>query len=239
MFNMIYVTNKSGQSVYIRLQHEKLSATKPTFCHDIDNTKYENVVGLLCQNGFCVITPNQTTSFPTDKADGTRLYASLYAVSTLWIMDFEINCASYGCLFIKSKEDYNGRTIFYLYPANPKPVWIPDPRSQIPNILPLHVPITLIQICAWLDIGGNFHDIGELLIDTGHEFVRASAGDDVPLHGVISGVSEPEGSLYLGIIGGNMPCSISTEGGKIKSFIYGRRKFQSGEILVLTNDANI
>ena len=96
------------------------------------------------------------------------------------------------------------------------------------------------QINAWQTVSGSpVYGACELLIDTGHEFVRASAGDDVPPHGVISGVCEPEGSLYLRRIGGKMPCSISTEGGKIKFFLYGNKKVQSGEILVLTNDRNI
>ena len=84
---------------------------------------------------------------------------------------------------------------------------------------------------------------GDLLSDTGHEFVRASAGDDVPPDGVISGVTQPKESLHpvadLGRIGGNIPFSISTEGGKIKSFLYGSNKVQSGEILVLRNHQNI
>ena len=77
---------------------------------------------------------------------------------------------------------------------------------------------------------------GDILCDTGHEFVRAKTGDPVPPHAVVAGVSKPEGSLYLGRVGGNMACSISTEGGKIKSFCYASEKVQSGEILVLTND---
>ena len=255
----IYVTNKSLQNVYIRLQHEKLSATKPTFYHEVDNTKYVCVVGLLVQNGFCLITPNQTIPFPTDQAvGGTRMYASLYAVSTLWIMDFEINCTSYGCQFIKS-EEFNFKTIYKLYQANPEAFWLPakggnpllflnpvkvSPQNYFGRLsagdgTPCTVSTCGSQINAWHTTSGFCFNTGELLIDTGHEFVRASAGDDLPPHGVISGVCEPEGSLYLGRIGGSMPCSISTEGGKIKSFLCGPKKVQSGEILVLTDAANI
>ena len=58
----------------------------------------------------------------------------------------------------------------------------------------------------------------------------------MPPNAVIGGVKEPEGSLYLGRIGGKTPCSISSEKGRIKSFFYGAKKVKSGEILVLTND---
>ena len=254
----IYVTNKSLQSVYIRLQHEKLSTTTPSFFHELDDIK-ENATRQLVQCGFCLITPHQTIPFPTDQAiSGTRMYASLYAVSTLWIMDFEINCTRYGCLFIKCKE-FNGITTFFLNQANPEPVWVianngvPLPSNIVKlgpqnyfgrlsggSSAPCKVNTNGAHIFAWrTNMGGHPAYSGELLKDTGHEFVRANAGDDVPPNGVKSGVCEPEGSLYLGRIGGNMPCSISTEGGKIKSFLYGTQKVQSGEILVLINDPNI
>ena len=253
MFN-IYVTNKSLQSVYIRLQHKKLSASKPSFYHELDKTK-GNATRHLVQYGFCLITRCQTIPFPTDQAiNGTRMYASLYAVSSLWIMDFEINCTRYGCLFIKS-EGSDHKPTFHLYQANPEPAWIPAKRGdRLPsNIVkaspqnyfgrrstnegtPCKVTIGCrgtITICDAMTDLAEYNKC-ELLCDTGHEFVRAKAGDGVPPNGVISGVSAPEGSLYLGRTGGNMPCSISTEGGKIKYFLYGTKKVQSGEILVLT-----
>jgi len=58
----------------------------------------------------------------------------------------------------------------------------------------------------------------------GHEFFPAKAGDPAPPHAVVTGVSEPEGSLYLGRVGGNIPCTISTEGGNIKFFCYQSKK---------------
>ena len=257
MFN-IYVTNKSSEGVYIRLQHEKLSATKPSFYHELDNAK-ENATRHLVQCGFCLITPYQTIPFPTDLAiNGTRMYASLHAVSTLWIMDFGINCTRYGCLFIKPKE-FGIKTIFQLYQANPEPVWITASKGDpLPSNIVKASPQNYVgrlsavdgtlwevttngsQINAWRTMCGSVaFNSGELLSDTGHEFVRAKAGDDLPPNGVISGMSKPEGSMYLGRIGGHIPCSISTEGGKIKSFLRETQKVQSGEILVLTNDSNI
>ena len=257
----IYVTNQSSaKSVYVRLQHEKLSATKPSFYDDLDNTE-DNATRYLVQCGFCMITQDETISFPTDQAiGGTRMYASLYAESKLWIMDFEMNCTRYGCLFVKSKASSYWESTFHLSQANPEPVWIPaNTGDELPsNIVKAgpqnyfgrlstatdegtlcQITFTGSEIDIWHSNSGITHDSGELLSDTGHEFVRAKAGDDVPPHGVMSGVSEPEGSLYLGRIGGKISCSITTEGGKIKNFLYGTKKVQSGEILVLTNDPNI
>ena len=148
---------------------------------------------------------------------------------------------------------------FHLSQANPQPVWVTAynenklpsdfvkacPRYYFGRLLdrggtPYQVTVIGSQIKQWnCAMSGTLSTSGELLRDTGHKFVRAKAGDDVPPHGVISGVSEPEGSMYLGRIGGNVPCSITTEGGKIKNFLYGTKKVQSGEILVLTNDPNI
>ena len=180
----IYITSKSLQSVYIRLHHEKLSATKPNFYHELDNAK-ENATRHLVQCGFCLITPSQTIPFPTDQAiNGTRMYASLYAVSTLWIMDFEINCTRYGCLFIKSRE-FNYQTTCQLYQANPKPFWIPaNQGNPLPSNLvkagpqnyfgrlsgdgtPCKVTTNGSQINAWCTMSGNIAHSGELLGDRG------------------------------------------------------------------------
>lgn len=64
--------------------------------------------------------------------DGTRMYASLYANSKLWIMDHEVNCARYGCVFVESKPLVDTKStslptrpwVSYLRQANPNPVWI-------------------------------------------------------------------------------------------------------------------
>ena len=75
--------------------------------------------------------------------------------------------------------------------------------------------------------GLSVESSGELLSDTGYEFVRADCGDLVPPNAVIGRVKEPEGSLYLGRIGGKTPCSISSDKGRIKSFCHGNKKVQS------------
>ena len=80
---------------------------------------------------------------------------------------------------------------------------------------------------------------GEILQATGHQLYRVKSGDPIPPNAVIVGVSGTEGSLYLGRVGGKIPCSVSTEDGKIKKFFYptgDETDFESssGEILVLT-----
>ncbi|KAL9969799.1 hypothetical protein ACROYT_G022058 [Oculina patagonica] len=84
-----------------------------------------------------------------------------------------------------------------------------------------------VLVYSWFSVNGEELLNGELLKDTGHEFVRASRGDLVPPNAVIGGVSASEGTLYLGRVGGNIPCSVSTESGRIKYsvlFLCGKRK---------------
>lgn len=266
----IYVTNKSGDVVYIRLQRKKLSAVNSRFHLELDQLKRDkakdtedNVNSYLVRWGFCMISSQKTVPFPIDVAnDGPRKYASLYAESKLWIMDYEMNCMRYGCLFVTRTITYP-RTI-HLKQANPEPIWIAAEKG---SLLPDELTVKFVEVdtgayfgrslklggapckvqrtiryrrrreyCdVWKATDGSLLDSGEILCCTGHELVRAKTGDLVPPHAVITGASEPEGSLYLGRVGGNTPCSISTEGGRIKSFCYDSKKVQSGEILVLVN----
>ena len=88
---------------------------------------------------------------------------------------------------------------------------------------------------------GVYLEIGEILLDPGHQLVRASSGDPVPPTAVIVGVSETEGSLLLGKVGGTIPCSINTKDGKLIHFIFLRKRekqVENGEIMVLTNAAS-
>ena len=265
----IYVTNKSSIGVYIRVQQQKISSTNPSFCHDLNAIQSGVVRGRgtvrtnLLQWGFCEIAPDQTITFAVDITnEGPRKYASLYAGSKLCNVDFEINCLRYGCLFVKGAfPGYEGK--YRLYQANPQPVWIPVEDGQpLPTKIikagttafcrsPRNGEIPLKVILA--RNGRQFTTIyskelsyrepsfrsGSFLSDTGHEFVPANTGDPVPPHAVIGGVSVPEGSLYLGRVGGNTPCVIEIEKGKVKSFCYDWKKVQSGEILILTNDPNV
>ena len=220
----------------------------------------------LLQWGFCEIAPDQTITFAVDITnEGPRKYAPLYAASKLCTVDFEINCLRYGCLFVKRKEHdkeiYLRQDVdYFFYQANPQPVWIPVEDGQpLPNKIikasttafcrsPGNGETPLKVILA--RSGSQFTTIyskgrqsifrsGTCLSDTGHEFVPANTGDPVPPHAVIGGVSVPEGSLYLGRVGGNTPCVIEVEKGKVKSFCYDCNKVQSGEILILTNDPNV
>ncbi len=77
-----------------------------------------------------------------------------------------------------------------------------------------------LLVYSWFSVHGEELLSGELLKDTGHEFVRASRGDLVPPNAVIGGVSASEGTLYLGRVGVNIPCSVSTESGRIKFFCF-------------------
>lgn len=266
----IYVTNKSSIGVYIRVEQQKISSTNPSFCHDLYAIQNGVVRGKgtvrthLLQWGFCEIAPDQTITFAVDITnEGPRKYASLYAGSKLCTVDFEINCLRYGCLFVKGPfRGYGGE--YRLYQANPQPVWIPVEEGQpLPNKIIKagttafgrspgngETPLKIIldrNGCQFTKIYteghayyGNWVRSGTCLSDTGHEFVPANTGDPVPPHAVIGGVSVPQGSLYLGRVGGNTPCVIQVEKGKVKSFCYDYCcKVQSGEILILTSDPNV
>ena len=75
--------------------------------------------------------------------------------------------------------------------------------------------------------GKNEAQSGDILLSLGHEFVRVKASDLIPPHAVIAGITEPEGSLYFGRVGGNKPCSIISENGKIKTFCFSGKKEQN------------
>lgn len=263
----IYVTSKSSIGVYIRVQQQKLSSANPSFCHDLDAIQNggvsdeESVRTHLLHWGFCKIARDETMTFAMDIAnEGPRRYASLYAGFKLFIVDFEINCLRYGCLFVMGKfTGYGGE--YRLYQANPQPVWIPvedgEPlpqkiikagttafgRSPGNGETPLKVILARngCQLTTIYSKGLKEPSFcsGTILRDTGHEFVPANVGDPVPPHAVIGGVSVPEGSLYLGRVGGNTPCVIEVERGKVKSFCYDCNKVQSGEILILTDDPKV
>jgi len=268
MMYSIYVTNKSRSHVYVRLQHEKLSAVNPSFHDELDKLQGRGEKGklrsYLFRWGFSLIRSGETMPFPVDVAnDGTRKYASLCNAQDLWAMDFEMNCVRYGCLFVIIKVVCN-EFISHFNQANPEPLWSP---AKTGDALPANIVKVGFQedsqvyfgrssyngaprkvsvdcdgrLSSWKPINDDLESNknGHILQDTGHEFVRAKTGDPVPPHAVVTGVSEPEGSLFLGRVGGNIPCTISTEGGNIQYFRYHSKKVQSGEILVLTNDPNI
>jgi len=228
----------------------------------------------LVRWGFCDIPENATISFAAElREDETRMYASLYAHSKLWIMDYEVNCARYGCLSVDGKTlELIGRALvfrqLYLTKANPNPVWISrktgNPvnkngqlalkagtdtvegslyfgRSSSGGPKPCKVTIKKVKgefvFGCWKTVNGEAAIKGEVLKDTGHEFIRAKIGDPLPPNAVIAGVSDSDGTLYLGRVGGSIPCAVSAESDRIKYFCFHTdevKQVESGEIVVLT-----
>ena len=72
----------------------------------------------------------------------------------------------------------------------------------------------------WVTVCGEEVLSGELLRDTGQELVCSRIGDPVPPNAVIAGLSDSDGALYLGKVGGNIPCAVSTDGDRIKYFCF-------------------
>ena len=300
----IYVTNKTKKNVYVRLRSQKISTAKESFHRElerlggrdnasVDSQPQQSVNSYLVRWGFCNIPAKVTIPFAAEvHNDEPRMYASLYARSKLWVMDYEVNCARYGCVFVdnKSNTEYvdaswmlrmvatSGRSTkpqkeeeLYLSNANPNLVWVPgksgDPAADMLNIphnmisagidaiegrlcfgrssfggpKPCKVTTKIVEgqlkYDCWKTVGGEEALVGELLEDTGHEFVRAKIGDPVPPNAIIAGVSDTDGTLYLGRVGGNIPSAVSTESDRIKYFYFnadGVKQVESGEIVVLT-----
>ncbi|XP_068722500.1 uncharacterized protein [Montipora capricornis] len=193
-----------------------------------------------------------------------RLFASLYANSKLRFIDKEVDYMNFGCLFIRSTWGSTSEEVFYLTQENPEPVWLaaktgdklPERRylikadseeingaayfGRVHGRIPCIVTSSNDQCDKWVGPDLDAFGSGALLKTNGHQWLRARSGDPVPPNSVIVGLSDTEGSLYLGRVGGNTPCSISSESGKIKQFFYCRHKketrIENGELMVLTND---
>ncbi|CAH3181825.1 unnamed protein product [Porites evermanni] len=218
----------------------------------------------LVRYGFKLIPYRETLSFSTVACSGrgvTRiLYASLYARSELWAMDEEVDFLRFGCLFVRSHYVSVLKTSFSFKQVNPEPVWIgaksgdPVPTNiikassgleaeyfgRLTNGVPCGVTVTANNKCSrWNTRDGPPRISGDILRDTGHQLYRVKIGDPVPPNAVIVGLSSSLGSLYLGRVGGKVPCSVSAVDGKIKHFLRAnnveRNGSASGEILVLTN----
>jgi len=201
--------------------------------------------------------------------DEPRMYASLYARSKLLVMDYEVNCARYGCVFVDKKTPAWTQEIeeLYLSQTNPNPRWIPRRTgdSLLGNIInagidavegelyfgrsssgggpkPCKVTTKIVNykpvFDCWKTASGEQALSGEVLANTGLELVRTKNGDPLPPNAVIAGVSDSDGTLYLGRVGGNIPCAVSAESDRIKYFCFyaaGVKQVESGEIVVLTN----
>lgn len=237
---------------------------------DIDGLRSSKIHAFLVRCGFHLIPPQRTKSFATvplsSNHEGSHMYVSLFAESVLWIVDDEVDFRNFGCLFVKrDPPNVNPRDSIFTYSAdNPEPHWIrlnrfcsfpanvikisnsPYQRffGRSPNGVPCAVIISPLPpyIPLWKEGSGMDKIEGDILLDTGHQFYRVKRGDLVPPNAVIVGTSDTEGLLFLGRVGGAMPCSISTDqDGKIKTFFDStfKPRFESanGEILVLTSDA--
>lgn len=282
MYN-IYVTNKSNKNVYVRLQSQKISTANESFHHDLerlmgranrtrDSQPQQSVNSYLVRWGFCNIPASVTMPFATEVSnDEPRMYASLYGRSKLWIIDHEVNCASYGCVFVDKMDAYGFdlrpqvQELLYLSKTNLNPVWIPRRtgdyipeyiinagtdaveghlyfgRSSFGGPKPCKVTARIVNnnpvFDCWKTVSGEQALSGELLKNTGHELVRTKIGDPLLPNAVIAGVSDSDGTLYLGRVGGNIPCAVSTESDRIKYFCFYAgwvKQVESGEIVVMT-----
>ena len=137
----IYVTNKSSDSVYVRVRSRELSSRNPKFHKELHSLLQRQgemdklyIQTFLVRWGFRLIPPGETASFATaafSSRGGTLMYASLYARSELWAMDEEVDFLKFGCLFVRSYSTWSAtwsakplKSSFSFRPANPEPVWI-------------------------------------------------------------------------------------------------------------------
>ena len=264
MYN-IYVTNQAEENVYFRLRKETIRqlVTAGEFVSFISRLEVEesqanssSLNSYLISMHFCIIPPQTTMSFTIGPVDDlSSMWASLYARSKLWIMDYKVDYVNFGCLFVKQTSSL----VFYLIQANPEPVWISAKKgdavtdgiiragSNATNGFDYVGRSILAKPCRVTSMNGEWNfwipgesenqELGELLRDTGHQWIRASRGDSMPPNSVIVGVKGAEGSVFLGRVG-REPCSIITENGKIKDFCYfplgEETRVANGEVIVLT-----
>ena len=217
---------------------------------------------LVAIGGFCLISPKTTLPFPAENA-ATSLYISAvcFDETTVGLFNFPFDPRMYGCISINLPLCSRGDPKIVLLPYNPKAAWFPAKSGdKLPTDFAVEAGVGgnveerlyfgrmthcdgSILPCAVTSFGkwtvGNYEDVkGDLLKDTGFELIRARRGDLVPPNAVMTGVLPTNGSLFVGRVGGNFPCYITTEHGKVQSFVYGvnNQKFsvENGEIMVLT-----
>ena len=270
------LTNLKRASKCAYRASQNISTLTESFHHELerltrlteDSQPQQSVNSYLVRWGFCNIPANVTMPFAAEAHnDEPHMYASLYSRSKLWAMDYEVNCARYGCVLVEKKTAATGQEQeLYLSKTNPNPVWIPRRsgdgvsgnniiaagidavegvlyfgRSSLGCPKPCKVTTKTANYQSvfncWETVSGGEALNGELLLDTGHELVRTRTGHPLPPNAVIAGVSDSDGTLYLGRVGGNIPCAVSTDGDKIKYFCFyaaGVKQVESGEIAVLT-----
>lgn len=96
------------------------------------------------------------------------------------------------------------------------------------------------QCGNWVAVSGEAVESGALLQTNGYQWLPALCCDSVPPNTLIVGVSESDGSQYLGRVGGNTPRLTITELGKNNHFCFSwlgeEKQVANGELMVLTND---
>ena len=220
----------------------------------------------LAVGGFCFVPPKATLPFPVENA-ATSLYISVIIVSyeiRLGLLNFPFDPKMYGCITVDMPLYGLGEAKVSLLPYNPKAVWFP---AKSGDKLPLDfaaeagvgrnsqqylyfgrmehddgslIPCAVTGSSKWGSwmVGDCEDEKGDFLRNTGFELIRAKRGDPVPPNAVTTGVIPTVGSLFVGRVGGNIPCYITTEDGKIQCFVYGLRKqkysVENGEVMVLT-----
>ncbi|KAJ7382351.1 hypothetical protein OS493_035410 [Desmophyllum pertusum] len=223
-------------------------------------------ISFLALGGFCLIPSGETRAFLVEKVAAT-MYVSVVCLSRVCIANFPFDPKMYGCLTILGR--ISNKTNIVASPYNPKPAWIPatsgdkvpsdtieagvgrlykDEHLYFGRIASLNggMPCAVIirdNLCeAWLvEPEKDSITCGDFLKDTGFELIRANKGDVVPPNAIMAGVTATDGSLFVGRVGGSIPCHIATKNGKILHFVYGHgfvggvKRVENGEVMVLTS----
>lgn len=262
----IYVNNKYVHNVYARLSSEKIQYSD-SYVQKIneeildkeEKEREKEYISFLAVGGFRLIRPGKTLAFSVGNVDAS-MYVSVVCLPKIWIANFPFDPKMFGCLVIWSEQ---GNIL--VTPHNPKASWVPGKKGDklVSNFIEsgsgLNVGERLYfgrtssyggipcaasisdKICnGWLMANNKLQQSGDLLKNTGCELIQAKHGDPIPPNAVMTGVTEADGSLYVGRVGGSIPCYIATEDGKIKCFVYllceldKEKRVGNGEILVLT-----
>ena len=270
MYNIYVTNKSGHDVAYVRLSSEKLQYAdsyvqkiKEEILDKEGKEWSKEYISFLALAGFCLIPAGKTRAFLVENA-GAIMYVSVVCLSRVWIANFPFDPKMYGCLAILGR--ISNKTNIVASPYNPTPVWIPATSGdkvpsdtieagngrhmneqlyfgRIANNGGMPCAVTSSgNICGeWVvDPRANLCRSGDLLKDTGFELIRANKGDAVPPNAVMSGVTEADGSLFVGRVGGSIPCHITTEDGTIQHFVFGLlggglKRVENGEVMVLTS----
>ena len=270
----IYVTNKHDKLVFARLSSEKMQYAdsyvqkiKEEILDRAGKERTSEYTSFLALGGFYPIPPGKTSAFSLENG-ANSVYVSVVYSSKVGVANFPVNPRMYGCLAISEK--FHGMVIS---PYNPKAVWLEaNGGDSLPSDIieagrdgysgnerlyfgrtrrdgGMPCAVTSIDGCCKEWLAGYFtYESGELLRNTSFELIRANRGDPIPPNAVMAGVKEEDGSLFVGRVGGSIPCYVTINDGKIESFAYVVRKkdtsggrlssdvkrVYNGEVVVLT-----